>query len=122
MKLIKVRERRMWAEGRSVETLRAIGISTDNECPPEGLKLLRTFCETGVRNTGRNGDGVLLAKEFLYYRVLDMFAQVHFTREAPVEIAKSKFPLTTLLVSNLKIFLFVQSTHSLNSFRVIPAL
>jgi hypothetical protein len=39
-----------------------------------------------------------IEKEFLYYHVLDMFAQVHLTRKAPIEITKSTFPLMTLLV------------------------
>jgi hypothetical protein len=92
-------ERRMLAEGPSVETVRDLDISMDNEHSLEGLQLLGTFCKTGVHNTARTGDGVLLAKEFLYYRILDMFAQVHLTRKAPIEMAKSTFPLMTPLVS-----------------------
>lgn len=111
MNVIRVRERRMWMSDHSQGS-----VSTDNEAPLEGLQLLRTYCKTGVHNAGGAENEVLLAKELLYYRVLDMFAQVYCAREAHVEISKSKVPLMTSLVSTLNIFRFQECTDGLTFF------
>lgn len=93
----------MWTEGYSAERLNEFGLLPADETPAEGLQSLRRFCETGVRSTGQDGEAVLLAKEFLYYRVLDVFAQIHGNRAEYTPIERADFPLTTLLVCTFMI-------------------
>ena len=103
LNLINVREYRLWAHGCLIETLKGIGLLPPDEAPAEGLQLLWGFCETGVRNMGQDAGAVLLAKELLHYRVLDMFAQVYFAGVGDmICIQKSTFPFINMLVSALK--------------------
>jgi hypothetical protein len=94
----------MWTERFSVERLHEGGLLPADETPAQGLQSLRQFCKTGVRNTGHGGEAVLLAKEFLYYRVLDVFAQIYGNRAEYTPVERANFPLTTLLVCTFMIF------------------
>ena len=68
----------MWATNVSMSELRKRGLQRPRKTPPEGLRLLRQFCETGTApSPDRITDTDLFAKELLYYRLLDVFAQVH---------------------------------------------
>lgn len=96
--LICVREYRLWAQGRPVDLLASIGLLPADLPPADGLQSLRKFCETGARNTGRDGEAVLFAKELLYYRVLDVFAQVYCAEVEGIMIKRSNFPFVNLLV------------------------
>lgn len=89
----------MWAHGRPVECLRELRLKPADEEPATGLKLLHTFCETGELNLGQDGEAVLLAKELLYYRVLDVFAHVYCAGAEPLKVERSNFPLINALVS-----------------------
>jgi len=71
------------------------GLQRPRKTQPEGLRLLRQFCETG---TAPSPDHItntdLFAKELLYYRVLDVFAQV-YGRGGEANL-KEKSPLALL--------------------------
>lgn len=110
LNLINVREYRLWAHGRSVEMLKSIDLLPADAPPGEGLQLLRRFCQTGVRSKGLDGDAVLLAKELLYYRVLDVFAQVYGVGLDDRKIERSNFPFINLLVRTFMNFLWHWST------------
>ena len=81
-----------------MDLLTGIGLLPADVPPAEGLQSLRKFCETGVRNTGRDGEAVLFAKELLYYRVLDVFAQVYCAEVEGIMIKRLNFPFVNLLV------------------------
>lgn len=88
----------MWAANVSTSELSIQGTKRPRKTQPEGLWLLRQFCETGAAPLPdhiTNAD--LFAKELLYYRVLDVFAQVY--GKGGEASLKEKFPLA--LLSNL---------------------
>lgn len=68
------REYNAWAAGFTVAELSVGRLPAPVKPPSKGLGLLRQFCQTGQRP---QQEGDRLAKELLYYRVLDMFAQIH---------------------------------------------
>ena len=90
--------------------LKYIDLLPANAPPGEGLQLLQRFCQTGVHSKGLNGDAVLLAKELLYYRVLDVFAQVYGVGLDNRKIERSNFPFINLLVRTFMNFLWHWST------------
>lgn len=100
---MKRREHRIWANDNP--TLR---LNENMEEPQsgsrrpqvEGLALLRQFCGTGVDFYDTKAD--TFAKELLYYRVLDMFAQVHEKgKDNDVVVARSNIPYLHYLVGTL---------------------
>ena len=121
LNLINVREYRLWAHGRSMETFEIIGLLPPDEPPAKGLQLLQRFCETGVRSMGQDGEAVLLAKELLYYRLLDVFAQIYFVGVEDVRIQRSNFPFINLLVGTLMNFMTLEINAILSSLRATPA-
>jgi hypothetical protein len=94
----------MWTERFLVERLHEGGLLPADETPAQGLQSLQQFCKTGVRNTGHGGEVVLLVKEFFYYRVLDVFAQIYGNRVEYMPVERANFLLTTLLVCTFMIF------------------
>jgi hypothetical protein len=114
--LVQEREYATWTAGVPVTESRIQGLQSPTKPPAEGSKLLRRFCDTGLRS---DKDGDLFAKELLYYRVLDLFAQTndigveHTTRE------KSLVPSMTKLVrydssTPERPYMFVQGHSSLD--------
>ena len=71
---MKAREYTAWAADIPAAELRGVGLPLPTKPPSEGLGLLRQFCQTGERP---QQEGERFAKELLYYRVLDMFAQIN---------------------------------------------
>lgn len=66
----------MWAVDFLPTELHDKGLHPPSQPPSEGLLLLHQFCKTGVRPEPKR-EADLCAKELLYYRILDMFAQVY---------------------------------------------
>ena len=95
--LVRKREYCMWAADCSPTELRDNGLHPPSRRPSEGLLLLRQFCKTGVRpEPEREAD--LCAKELLYYRILDMFAQVYNKGAEDTAKNRSTLPLVVKLV------------------------
>ena len=87
----------MWAADVPTIELRAKGLQPLRKSPSEGLLLLRQFCNTGIQpEPERETD--LFAKEILYYRILDMFAQVHNKGAEDAAKDRSTLPLVVKLV------------------------
>jgi hypothetical protein len=87
----------MWAAGASATELGEKGLPPPTKPPSEGLLLLQHFSNTGVRPR-REREAELCAKELLYYRILDMFAQVHNKGAEDTAKDRSTLPLVVKLV------------------------
>lgn len=85
--VIRQREYSLWASGVSPSELRVQGLQRPSKPPPEGLRLLRQFCETGVRPRDTKGID-LFTRELFYYRLLDIYAQVY--KKGVEDTAKGK--------------------------------
>lgn len=109
----------MWAHGRPVESLTEHKLKPADEDPATGLLLLRTFCETGILSLGQDAEAVLLAKELLHYRVLDVFAQIYCAGVEPIRRERLNFPFINALVSVF--FMTPECTVTLASLRATPA-
>jgi hypothetical protein len=83
----------MWATSVPTAELCERGLKQASKPLAEGLLLLRQFCENG--QSPLNGVD-LVSKELLYYRIMDMFAQVngrgmeHSARERSVVLKMVK--------------------------------
>jgi hypothetical protein len=75
----------------------AQGLKPPTKPPSEGLQLLRQFCDTGAWPESER-DAELLAKEVLYYRLVDAFAQVKNKGLEVTTRDKSVLPLVVQLV------------------------
>lgn len=87
----------MWAADASETELREHRLQPPRKPPSEGLLLLRQFCNTGIRPKPEK-EADLCAKELLYYRILDMFAQVHSVGAEDMAKDRSTLPLIVKLV------------------------
>jgi hypothetical protein len=111
----------MWATDVPASELHKQGLQRPRMAAPEGLRVLRQFCETGTGpSPDHTKDADLFAKELLYYRVLDVFAQV-YGRGGEASL-REKFPLA--LLSNLVCYntSVAQPTLLITSFRAIRTL
>jgi hypothetical protein len=87
----------MWAADASETELRENRLQPPKKPPSEGLLLLRQFCNTGIRPKPEK-ESDLCVKELLYYRILDMFAQVHGIGAEDMAKDRSTLPLIVKLV------------------------
>jgi hypothetical protein len=110
---MKEREYTLWAADFPAAELRAAGLPLPTKPPSEGLGLLRQFCQTGERP---RQEGDRLAKELLYYRVLDMFAQINNIGVEDTTKEKSVVPSMIKLVRCSSLTLECPTCHGL--FRV----
>ena len=98
--MMKHREYHVWVDNNpAVDSGEQITQADPSSWPPvEGLKSLRQFCKTGVGFEELSQDADLLAKELLYYCVLDVFAQVQKKGSKQNFIQKSDIPSLPYLV------------------------
>lgn len=93
--MIQEREYTTWAAGVPATELRIQGLQLPTKPPSEGSELLRQFCQTGL---WPDKERDLFAKELLYYRVLDLFAQTNNIGIEDTTREKSVVPSMTKLV------------------------
>ena len=91
--VIRQREYSLWATGVPATELHAQGLQLPSKPPPEGLRLLHQFCETGVRP--RDTQGIdLFTRELFYYRLLDIHAQIY--KKGTEDTTKGKLMVRTI--------------------------